>query len=103
LAEEIGVEVDMVYRSGLPRCSHERGAGGNIWIIGTEFLGWARSLAAAKRAPEKMPEGYARCFRCNRVTPMVAETVRPTNRNVELEAGKCAECGAVVYRAKERG
>jgi hypothetical protein len=102
LASEIGCHPDTVYRSYIPAgCPHERDGRGHIWIVGTEFAAWARSLASRGRV--KLAAGEAYCLRCNRAVEMTGETtVRPTNRYLELVTGRCPECGCTVNRARAR-
>lgn len=43
LAQAMGVGVGVVYKSWVPKgCPHERVAG-QIWISGSDFLGWLQS------------------------------------------------------------
>ncbi len=101
IAEEIGCNVDTVYRSFIPAgCPHERDKRGHIWIIGTAFRDWARDTF--KRKGAKMPEGFAYCLRCRQPVRMVATVEKPVNRYLTLIAGTCETCGAKVNRAKRR-
>lgn len=102
LAEEIGLNVDTIYKSYLPDgCPHKRDEVGRIWIIGSHFRTWA--LQRFKRQPkEKMPEGFAYCFHCRKPTRMVSVETTPQNQYTAMLSGLCAECGRRTNRASKR-
>lgn len=102
LAAEIGCHVDTVYRSFVPAgCPHKRDEKGHIWIIGTEFAEWARTIAKRKHAP--LGKGEVFCLKCRAPTRMTGHlTIKPTNRYLELVVGECSECGTKVHRARAR-
>jgi hypothetical protein len=102
LAEEIGLNVDTVYKSYIPDgLPHKRDDGGRIWIIGSHFRTWA--LQRFKRKPkEKMPEGCAYCMHCRKATRMVNVQTTPQNQYTAMLSGLCAECGRRTNRASKR-
>jgi len=58
LADELGCHVDTVYRTFVPAgCPHTRDSSGHIWIVGTEFAAWARSVLS--RNGVKLTAGQA--------------------------------------------
>lgn len=102
LAEELGVSVDMIWRSCLPEgCPHERDETGHIWINGVAFYRWAQARGGRKRI--KMAEGQAFCFRCRQPVAMVdAEAVLVTTPHLEVVTGRCPACGAKISRGRAR-
>jgi len=102
LADEIGCNVDTIYKSYIPAgCPHTRDERGRIWIIGSKFSVWALETFRRKPKP-KMPDGMAYCLRCRRPTLMLDTRLNPLNVYVEFLTGRCAECGATVNRARAR-
>ncbi len=100
IAEEIGISVDTIYRTHLQAgCPHRRDDHNQIWICGSEFAAWARSVAKEKKA-YTLGEGQAWCVHCNKVVEMVGVRVRNVRRNLKINQGKCAECGGKVNRLK---
>lgn len=102
IAEEIGVNVDTVYRSyipdGLPVSRDEHG---DIWIHGTAFVAWARQHLAGKKAKRTpLLEGQAWCMRCVRPVDLRSPVVRPVNRVFELLQSHCPHCGGIVNRGR---
>lgn len=103
LAQEIGVNVDTVYRTYMHAgCPFERDKRNQIWIIGTEFAEWARAITAqSKRKPgQTLPEGQAWCLRCRGAVDILNPKVKSINRYLDLVQGTCAACGAKVNRAR---
>jgi hypothetical protein len=103
LADEIGVNVDTVYRSyipaGLPVIRDEDG---HFWIHGPAFVAWARETIAQKKAKRQgLPEGHAWCMTCNRPVKITALRVRSISRYSELVQGTCPACGKTVNRLRK--
>jgi hypothetical protein len=100
IAEEIGISVDTIYRTHLQAgCPHKRDDHNQIWICGSEFATWARSVAKEKKA-FKLEEGQAWCVHCNQVVELVGGRERSVRRNLKIVQGKCAVCGGKVNRLK---
>ena len=103
IAEEIGVNVDTVYRSYLPAgAPHVRDKEGNIWIHGPAFRAWM--LDQNEKGKEKMhplDEGEAWCVHCNEVVKILNPRVRRFNGSGELIQGACDKCGGKVNRARK--
>lgn len=105
IAEELGVNVDTVYRGYLPAgLPHTRDDKGNIWIHGTTCAQWARQTVSQKKAKRRgLPDGSAWCVVCNRPVEMIEPlTVKPINFYLEILQGKCPRCGRTVNRARAR-
>jgi len=105
IAEEIGINVDTLYRSyipaGLPLI---RDAHNNCWIHGLAFVSWARETVTKKKAKRRpLPEGYAWCMNCDQAVEMVAPRVRAVNRYLELLQGTCPHCQRTVNRGRKAG
>lgn len=104
LAEEIGVNVDTVYRSyipaGLPVTQDDQG---NYWIHGPAFVAWARETVSRKKNKRHvLPDGHAWCLVCGQPVLMQSPHVRAVNRYLELLQGTCPSCGKTVNRARAR-
>ena len=104
IAEELGVNVDTVYRGYLPAgLPHTRDDEGNIWIHGLTFADWARQTIAQKKAKRVgLPDGHGWCMVCNRPVEMIAPRVKVTNHYLELLQSTCPHCGRTVNRARAR-
>jgi hypothetical protein len=101
IADEIGVNVDTVYRSYLPAgAPYERDQEGNIWINGPAFREWAFvQIGARKRKKHPLEDGEGWCLKCNQVVKIQKPKARATNRYLALIQGKCPICGSKVNRA----
>lgn len=104
IAEEIGVNIDTIYRSYLPAgLPHERDDSGNIWIHGPAFVAWARSTISKKRSSRTgLPDGHAWCLKCNRPALLRSPKVKIINRYLELLQAPCPYCGTTINRARAR-
>ncbi len=99
IAEEIGVTTETVYRSYLPGGSpFERDKDGNIWIHGTSFAAWVRSVTV-KKEMNRLADGQAWCLRCRKPVALVRPRERFKGRYVKIYQGKCEACGAKINRA----
>jgi hypothetical protein len=101
LAEEIGCNVDTIYRSFVKSgCPHERDDKGHIWIVGDLFRAWAQETIQHHPRAVKMAEDEAYCLHCRKVVKMKFEGIRPANLYAEFVTGRCIECGARVNRSR---
>lgn len=104
IAEEIGVNVDTVYRSYLPAgLPHTRDREGNLWIHGPAFIAWARetiSKKKARRAPLTADQAW--CVKCRQPVALINPKIKTSNRYLELLQSPCPHCGATVNRARKR-
>ena len=101
ISDEIGCSVDTIYKSFLPAgCPHERDEHDQIWIVGTEFARWARDRFIRKATKTTMGRDQAYCMRCRRPVDVIEMMVKQVKQNLEMVSGKCALCGASVYRAR---
>lgn len=102
IGEEIGVTVEVIYHNYLPAgCPHRRDANNLIWINGTEFAAWARSVNQAnKKKLYLLEENEAWCVHCNQVVVIVGPRERRVRRNLVMVQGKCAICAGKVNRLK---
>jgi len=102
LADEIGLNVDTIYKSYIPAgCPHKRDEQDRIWIIGTQFRRWALDRFQRRSRPP-MPDGFAYCLRCRKPTQMLDVRLNPQNVYTEMVIGRCAECGARTNRTRKR-
>ncbi len=103
LAEEIGVNVDTIYRSYLPAgAPHTRDKTGAIWIHGPAFKAWMLERNEdGKRVLHPLGEGEAWCVHCNQVVKVMNPRVRHFNGSGELIQGACEKCGRKVNRARK--
>jgi hypothetical protein len=102
LAEELGCDVQRVYRVLLPAgAPHERDEAGHLWIVGTQFREWANRTLG--RVGDKLADGQGYCLRCRAAVQMVGGEIKPMGRAVERIEGTCAKCGATVNRMRAKG
>jgi hypothetical protein len=103
IAKVLDVNVNTVYQSYLVNgCPHEKDSKGSIWIIGTEFRGWAESEIAErkKKINSPMQENQGLCLRCNKRVIMVDPRVVYSGGNREILQSICPICGTKVNRAR---
>ena len=95
LADELKCRADTIRRVYIPAgCPHRRDAAGHLWIVGTEFRGWA--LATLKRGKIPLSDDEVYCLKCNEPVKMTGRlTVKPVNRYLEMVSGECPNCGRV--------
>lgn len=99
IADEIGVTTETVYRSYLTGgCPFERDKQENIWIHGTSFAAWVRSVVA-KNELNRLADGQAWCLRCRRAVTMTRPRERFRGRYVVIYQGRCEACDAKINRA----
>lgn len=101
LAEEIGINVDTIYRSympaGLPYTTDPKG---NYWIHGPAFVAWARETIALKRSKRKgLEPGQAWCMKCSAPVEMIGAHIVYQNRYLQIQQGDCPHCKRKVNRA----
>ena len=103
IAEEIGCNVQSVYKVYIPAgCPHER-EDGRLWIVGDLFRDWMlacqREAVAEGRAKLEESQGY--CVVCEKAVEMAGPfAVKSVSIHLELLQGRCSECGAVVSRGR---
>jgi hypothetical protein len=106
IAEEIGCDVQSIYKVYIPAgCPHER-RGVHLWIVEDQFRDWMLALQreAAAGGQAKLGEGQGYCVVCERAVDMQEPfTVKPVAAGLELVQGYCPECGSVVSRGRARG
>jgi hypothetical protein len=104
LAEEIGLNVDTIYRSYMPAgLPYQRDGRGNIWIHGPDLVAWAKQTVAKKKAKRAgLPEGQAWCLKCKHPVPLLDPIPRIVNRYLELLQAPFPTCGTLVNRARAR-
>jgi hypothetical protein len=104
IAEEIGVNVDTIYRSYLPAgLPYTRDGRGNIWIHGPAFVAWAKQTITKKKTKRVgLPDGQAWCLKCKGPVPLINPTNKPINRYLELQQAACPICGTIINRARAR-
>ena len=104
LADEIGVNVDTIYRSYIPAgLPIVRDAKNNYWVHGPAFVAWARETISRKKARRRgLPDGHAWCMVCNSAVIMNKPRVKSVNRYIELLQAACPHCGKTVNRARAR-
>jgi hypothetical protein len=102
LARELRINAKTILRSYIPAgLPHRRDQNGNIWIVGTTFDEWARSIHHQKAFVKKtrLRDDQAYCVKCRRVIEY--QTV--IKRRV-LSAGRimlfisCPHCGITLTR-----
>lgn len=99
IAEEIGMTTDTIYRNYLPGgCPFERDKTGNIWIHGTSFAAWVKSVTVKKEI-NSLADGQAWCLRCRKAVALTRPRERFRGRYVAIYQGKCEVCGARINRA----
>ena len=105
LAEELGLEQEIIYRSYIPAgMPYTRDAGGRIWIHGPTFVAWVRArFMKKKEASSGLPDGHAWCMKCNQPRPMLQPSVVYANRYVEMLQAICPICGVKINRAQAKG
>lgn len=104
IAEELGVNVDTVYRSYLPAgLPHTRDRDGNIWIHGPAFVSWARETISQKKSKRHgLPDDHAWCMKCDRAVELIQPRAKIINRYLELLQAQCPSCGTLINRARAR-
>jgi uncharacterized protein with PIN domain len=100
LADELDIHVDMIYRNYIPAgCPHRRDEKNLIWIVGTEFAAWARTVnEISKKKPFVLQEDEAWCVHCNKVVRIDKVKRRAVKRNLDILQGTCPECGGKINR-----
>lgn len=99
IAEELGINVDTIYRSYLPAGLPYIREHHTIWIHGRTFAAWAGKLAASQRRPHSgLPAGHGYCLKCNQPVPMTDPVVVFTNRYIQINQSPCPTCGCSVNR-----
>ena len=106
IAEEIGCNVQSIYKVYIPAgCPHEREEV-HLWIVGDLFRDWmlAQQRETRTKGRAKMKRGQAYCVMCEKAVDMEGPfTVRPVSAHIELALGHCSECGAAVCRGQKKG
>lgn len=101
LAEELGVNVDTVYRSWIPAgapCVRDNTR--SYWIVGTEFAQWAQQEYERNQANKTgLAENEAWCMHCCRPAQIIDLSIRRINRHLAMKQGLCAFCGGKVNKA----
>jgi hypothetical protein len=102
LAEEIGVNVDTIYRSWMPAgMPYEIDDRGRYWIHGPAFVGWVKDGKDAATKDMMAPDqGW--CTKCKARVQMKDPTIRPITRSLEMMASPCVTCGCTVNRLRKR-
>lgn len=101
LAEEIGINVDTIYRSYIPAglpCVHYQQS---IYIHGPEFVAWAQgTITKHKRKRSGLPAGHAWCMKCNQPQPIESPRIAYTNQYIQIVQSFCPVCGTKMNRAE---
>lgn len=101
IAEEIGVNIDTVYRTYLPAgCPYVEDERGRYWIHGPAFVAWARETISKKKIRRHpLAEDQAWCMKCNR--PVEMKRPRPVyqNKYLTIVQSACPHCKTKVNRA----
>lgn len=107
LARELRIHTKTILRSYIPTgFPHRRDPNGNIWIVGTAFDEWARSIHHQKAFVKKtrLRDDQAYCVKCRRVIDY--QTIL---RRRSLSAGRimlfvpCPHCGITIARFLKGG
>jgi len=103
LAEEIGVNVDTIYRSYIPAglpCIHYQQ---QVWVHGPAFVAWAQeTITKNKRKRAGLPEGHAWCMKCNQPRLMQKPRIAYSNPYIQIIQSACPICGTTMNRAAAR-
>lgn len=102
LARHLRVNHKTILRSYIPAgLPHRRDQGGNLWIVGSKFDEWARSIYQ-QRIQEKRPtmcDDEAWCVRCRRIVKFVdVESQRKMSRGRTILRATCPHCRKLVMR-----
>jgi len=103
LADEIGVNVDTIYRSYIPAglpCIHSQQ---EIWIHGPTFVAWAEeTITKRRRKRAGLPDGHAWCMKCNRAVPLTKPRMIYSNQYIRILQALCPTCQTRINRAEAR-
>ncbi len=107
IADEMGITTKTIYTSYIPSgLPHRRDAGGNIWIVGTDFTTWVHAAlekgkryANQKRLPIGEHQGF--CITCKKAQDFGTITKRrPMSGGRVLVYGTCSVCGRKIASLK---
>jgi hypothetical protein len=101
LADDLGVDQQIIIRWAKNGAPHRRDGKGHIWIHGQLFAHWIESQRKS-RSRKGFPADHGYCFRCRKIVKMEAITER-RNANLILLTGICAHCGGKVNRGSSDG
>jgi hypothetical protein len=101
LAEELQISPRRLWRDFVPAgCPHRRDESDRLWIIGSAFREWYTAFQDDRRRPMARSEAW--CLRCKEPVKMVGPFEVRVQAYTEIVQARCAQCGGVVNRARQR-
>jgi len=101
LADELGVDRQMIIRWAQNGAPHDRDGKGHIWIHGRLFASWIESQRKS-RSRIGLPRDHGYCFGCHQMVKMEGITERRSAKLILL-TGICPHCGRKVNRGSSDG